>query len=129
LQSGLHAREYAPVALNLAFAKYLITNQGVDPEVDWILDNTEIHLLLVANPDGRKKAEEGLWWRKNTNNNYCSDEPNRMGVDLNRNYTFNWFSIENGSSGDECMSTFRGHEKGSEPEIQAIEAYVKSIFP
>ncbi|TMO72242.1 M14 family zinc carboxypeptidase [Pseudoalteromonas aurantia] len=129
LQSGLHAREYAPVALNLAFAKYLITNQGVDPEVDWILDNTEIHLLLVANPDGRKKAEEGLWWRKNTNNNYCSDEPNRMGVDLNRNYTFNWFSIENGSSGDECMSTFRGHEKGSEPEIQAIEAYVRSIFP
>ena len=27
--------------------------------------------MLHTNPDGRKQAETGLSWRKNTNQNYC----------------------------------------------------------
>ncbi|MFO1340371.1 MAG: M14 family zinc carboxypeptidase, partial [Burkholderiaceae bacterium] len=70
VNSAIHAREYVTAPLMLAFAKALLTGYGKDPEATWILDHHEIHLLLHTNPDGRKKAETGLYWRKNTNQNY-----------------------------------------------------------
>jgi hypothetical protein len=36
----------------------------IDPNITWLLDHHEIHLLLHANPDGRKQAESGKYWRK-----------------------------------------------------------------
>jgi hypothetical protein len=96
--------------------------------VTWILDYHEIHLLLFANPDGRKRAETGLSWRKNTNALYCTSDPNRRGADLNRNFAFNW-NCCGGSSGSECNSLFRGPTPASEPETQAIQDYVRAIFP
>jgi carboxypeptidase T len=67
-----------------------------------MLDHHEVHLMLHTNPDGRKKAEAGLSWRKNTNNNFCANSNNR-GVDLNRNFTFAWNAPDgSGSSGSAC---------------------------
>ncbi|MFN8596047.1 MAG: M14 family zinc carboxypeptidase [Anaerolineae bacterium] len=129
--SSVHAREYAPAELNTRFAEYLINNYGVDADVTWLLDYTEIHLLLQANPDGRKKAETGLSWRKNTDNNYCANT-NSRGVDLNRNWPFKWNSCAAGlgcSSGVQCDETYRGPSAASEPETQATVAYARSIFP
>jgi hypothetical protein len=83
--------------------------------------------LLQANPDGRKWAEQAFPWRKNTDNNYCADQPSR-GVDLNRNFAFLWGCC-GGSSADECDETFRGPDPGSEPETQAIQDYVRAQFP
>jgi uncharacterized repeat protein (TIGR01451 family) len=125
--SSVHAREYTPAELNTRFAEYLINNYGVDPDVTWLLDYTEVHLLLHANPDGRKKAETQLSWRKNTNNNYCANTDSR-GVDLNRNYPFYWGCC-NGSSGSQCSETYRGPSAGSEPETQAVTNYVRSQYP
>jgi hypothetical protein len=125
--SSIHAREYAPAELNTRFAEYLVSNYGTDPDVTWLLDYHEIHLLLQANPDGRERAEEGVSWRKNTNNNYCSDTPTR-GADLNRNFDFRWGCC-GGSSGNQCDQTFRGSNPSSEPETQAIQNYVRSNFP
>src|SRR5262249_47815859 len=89
VQSSIHAREYAPAELNTRFAEYLVSNYGVDPDVTWMLDYHEVHLLLQGNPDARKEAEAGKLWRKNKNNNFCSNTDSR-GVDLNRNYDFLW---------------------------------------
>ncbi len=83
--------------------------------------------MLVTNPDGRKKAETGLSWRKNTNNNYCSNT-NSRGADLNRNFDFQWGCC-GGSSGSQCDSTYRGPSPASEPEMQSLQAYAQSIFP
>ncbi len=127
LMSSLHAREYTPAEMNMRFAEYLLENYNHDPDATWILDHHEIHLLLQANPDGRKKAESGLYWRKNTNNNYCTDTNNR-GADLNRNFEFQWGCC-GGSSVDPCSEIFRGPAPASEPETQAIQNYVRSIFP
>ncbi len=91
VMSSIHAREYAPAELNTRFAEYLIDHYGVDPDVTWLLDYNEVHLLLQANPDGRKEAESGLLWRKNTDNDYCANSDSR-GADLNRNYPFYWNS-------------------------------------
>ena len=128
VMTAIHAREYATAELNTRFAEYLVANYDLDPDITWLLDHTEIHLLLQSNPDGRRKAETGLYWRKNTNENYCSPTSDYRGADLNRNFEFQWGCC-GGSSGSECVETYRGPTPASEPEVQAIQNYVRSIFP
>lgn len=128
INAGIHAREYATTPLVLEFAKRLVNGHGVDADMTWLLDHHEIHLLLVTNPDGRKKAETGLLWRKNTNTAYCGATSNSRGADLNRNFGFGWFSTAAGSSGNACSETYRGASAASEPETQAIEAYIRGLW-
>ncbi|MEK8032168.1 M14 family metallopeptidase [Ideonella sp. DXS29W] len=129
VNSAIHAREYVTAPLMLAFANKLLTGYGKDADATWILDHHEVHLLLQTNPDGRKKAEGGLLWRKNTNRNYCGANSNSRGADLNRNFSFTW-NVTNGqgSSGSACAETYRGPSAGSEPETQTVEGYVRSLW-
>ena len=125
ISSGMHARELAPVELNLRFAEYLVGQYGIDADVTWLLDYHEIHLLLVTNPDGRKQAETGLSWRKNTNENYCGATSDLRGADLNRNFPFHW-----GDAGtNPCDYNYQGPAALSEPESQALKAYELALFP
>jgi hypothetical protein len=126
--AAIHAREYTTAELMTRFAEYLVTNHGIDADATWLLDEHEIHLLLVTNPDGRKHAETGILWRKNTNENYCSPTSNDRGADLNRNFEFQW-NCCGGSSGDPCYETYRGPSMASEPEVQTVQNYARSIFP
>ncbi len=128
LMASVHGREYAPAELATRFAEYLAHDYGLDADVTWLLDHHEIHLLLQANPDGRKHAETGVYWRKNTNQNYCFLDPGRRGADLNRNFEFAWGCC-GGSSGGQCDETYRGPSPASEPETQAIQTYVRGQFP
>jgi len=139
IMTSVHAREYTPAELNMRFAEYLVENYGKDADVTWLLDYHEIHLLVQANPDGRKQAETGLLWRKNTNATYCVSGVKKYGnypfeypgADLNRNFSYGWHGCNNDScsSGNECKETYRGPSAASEPETQAIENYLKQIFP
>lgn len=128
VMSSIHAREYTPAELVTRFAELLVNQYDVDPDVTWLLDYHEIHLLLQSNPDGRKIAETGSSWRKNTDNDDGCTSSNYWGTDLNRNYPFQWACC-NGSSGDACDETYRGPSAGSEPETQAVLAYVRAQFP
>lgn len=123
---GIHAREYTTAELATRFAELLVANHGVDPEATWLLDHQEVHLVLQLNPDGRKMAETGLSWRKNTNTTCAT--VNSRGVDLNRNFDFEWGGW-GGSSSNGCSETYRGGAPASEPEVQALQAYMTSIFP
>ncbi len=130
IMASVHAREYSPAELASRFAEYLVGSYGSDPDVSWLLDYREIHLLLQANPDGRKRAEmEGNWryWRKNTNTHYCPDGP-WPGADINRNFEFGWGCC-GGSSGYECNEVYRGSGSASEPETRVIQDYVRTQFP
>ena len=130
ITSAIHAREYTTAPLSLEFARWLINGYGTNPDATWIVDHHEVHLLLQTNPDGRKKAEGGLLWRKNTNTNYCGATSNSRGADLNRNFAFQWNSTGGqGSSGSQCDETYRGPSAASEPEVQAVQNYIRSIFP
>ncbi len=128
VMSSIHAREYTPAELLTRFAELLVNQYNVDPDVTWLLDYHEIHLLLQGNPDGRKIAETGFSWRKNTDNDDGCTSSSYWGTDLNRNYPFQWACC-NGSSGDACDETYRGPSSGSEPETQAVLAYVRAQFP
>ncbi len=127
IQSAMHARELATAGLTLDFAKKLFDERTSDADIAWILDNREIHILFQTNPDGRKIAETGIYQRKNVNENHCSS--GSVGVDLNRNFSFAWGTVPGGSSGNACSQTFRGPTPGSEPEVNALEQYARSIFP
>jgi carboxypeptidase T len=128
VMSGLHAREYTPVQLNLKFAEWLLSNYGSSAEATWLVDHNEFHLLLQANPDGRKEAELGEWQRKNRHV-YGSCTGTGIGVDLNRNFPFFWNQVPGGSSGTYCATDYRGPNAVSEPETQAVNDYVTLLFP
>jgi PKD repeat protein len=128
IHAAMHAREYATSPLVLQFAKNLLNEYSTDADTQWILDRHEIHLLLHMNPDGRKKAETGLSWRKNVNSNYCGSNSEAIGADLNRNFSWAWNTVDGGSSGNQCSDLFRGPTPASEPETQAVETYVRNLF-
>ncbi|WP_291144234.1 M14 family zinc carboxypeptidase [Dokdonella sp.] len=124
--SSIHAREYAPAELMTRFAEWLVNGYGIDPEATWLVDHNDFRLILQANPDGRKQAETGLSWRKNTNNiDGACGSGNSIGIDLNRNFPFHWNITGGvGSSGNTCSETFRGPLRQSEPETDNLMGYV-----
>ncbi|HEY9644008.1 MAG TPA: DUF4347 domain-containing protein, partial [Coleofasciculaceae cyanobacterium] len=133
VEAGIHSREYSTNEVLTRFAEQLVANYGIDPDTTWLLDYFQLDLNPVVNPDGRKFAEQGYLWRKNTNPNPPAgadpaDFPN-YGVDLNRNHTFEWGAVEGGSSGDPSSEVYRGDAAASEPETQAVENFVSKLYP
>jgi hypothetical protein len=122
--ASIHAREYTPAELLTRFAEGLVEGYGTDPEATWLLDNFRFHLILQANPDGRLKAESGLSWRKNVDDSNGSCSATSYGIDLNRNFPFQWHKTPGGSSGNACGSTYRGPSSVSETETQGLLRYV-----
>jgi len=126
LMAAIHAREYATAELAARFAEYLVENYDQNADITWLLDYFEVHITPIANPDGRKIAEQGDYWRKNINNTDGCPNPNLWGTDLNRNSSFKWGGA--GASQDACYETYRGSSPASETETRAIQNYVSSIF-
>lgn len=124
LLGAIHAREYTTAELMTRFGEWLVQNHGTNAEATWLLDNYRFHLVLQTNPDGRKKAETGLSWRKNTNNTAGSCSSSSFGVDLNRNFPFHWSTVSGGSSPNPCVDTYRGVSAASEPETANVMRYV-----
>jgi hypothetical protein len=142
IDGGMHARELPTVELVKALITYLMEGYGQDSQITYLLDHRELYAGIVINPDGRHIVElganppynSGPWlWRKNANNTvgHCPGPPptpaGEFGVDLNRNHWFKW-SLP-GSSDNPCSETYQGSGPSSEPEIQAYEKFVRSIFP
>lgn len=128
VEGAIHARELVTAEAVTRFAEFLLDNYGADPDVTWLIDRHEIHLLLQTNPDGRKMAETGLSWRKNTDSDDGCGDSGSWGTDLNRNFDFYWGCC-GGSSGQPCDTTYRGPSPASEPETAAVIAYVSANFP
>ena len=132
LMAAIHARELVTSETALRFAEKLLAGYGTDPNATWLLDHAELHVLVASNPDGRVRAEQGSLWRKNTNDtDACSaDFPPSYtyGVDLNRNFDYGWHSCPGCSSGDSCAQIYRGSSAASEPETQAMQSYLRTIF-
>jgi hypothetical protein len=127
INAAIHAREYTTAELVTRFAEYLLDNYGTNADVTWFLDHQEVHLVLHANPDGRKKAEAGELWRKNTDSDDGCSSSSSWGTDLNRNYPYNWG--QSGASSFACDETYRGPGAASEPETQAVRNYVLGQLP
>ncbi len=112
-----HAREWISVEVPFLLAKYLLENYGTSPEVKDLVDQSEIWIVPLANPDGLEYSVYFYrYWRKNRRDNGNGS----YGVDMNRNYGYNWGFDDQGSSPNPNSEVFRGTGPFSEPETQAI---------
>jgi len=112
-----HAREIITPEILLYFINYLVANYGIDERASYIVNNRQLWLVPMMNPDGHNYVfTYDMWWRKNRRNN----GDGTYGVDLNRNWGYAWGYDNSGSSPYPSSSTYRGPAAFSEPETQAI---------
>ncbi len=122
-----HAREPASLMTVIYFMWYLLENYGTNPEVTLLVDNRELFFIPLVNPDGycyneAQFPEGGGMWRKNR---VPHAQDTLFGIDLNRNYGYQWGIDDNGSSSDPAMDTYRGPEPFSELETQAVRRFAQ----
>ena len=116
-----HAREWISVEVPLMLAKLLTDNYYTNPDIKALVDNSEIWIVPIVNPDGLEYSIYVYrYWRKNRRDN----GDGTYGVDLNRNYAFKWGFDNQGSSPDSISQVFRGLSPFSEPETRAIRELV-----
>ncbi len=117
-----HAREVITPDVLLYLMHHLLDNYGTDPHITHLVDDREIWIVPVLNPDGHVHVEQGAFdWRKNMRPppfGTC------VGVDLNRNYGYMWGADDQGSSPNPCNQTYRGIGPFSEHETKAIRDLV-----
>jgi len=116
-----HAREPNSLSQLIFYMWYVLENYETDEEVKFLVDNTAMFFQPIINPDGYvfneiTNPDGGGLWRKNR---YANPEGEIVGVDLNRNYGFEWAFDNQGSSPNEYSQTYRGPSAFSEPETQA----------
>lgn len=118
-----HAREHLSTEMPLMLAEYLVAEYKKGTErIVKLLEGREIHIIPLVNPDGSEyDISTGVYktWRKNTR----AENGNMFGVDLNRNYGYMWGG--GGASPSKNSETYRGESAFSEPETQAVKAYIE----
>lgn len=118
-----HAREHLSTELPLMFAQHLAQNAS-DVRVAPLIQSRDIWIVPMVNPDGvEHDIATGRYrmWRKNRRVNSGTS---CRGVDLNRNYGHKW--DHGGSSANACSDVYHGQTAFSEPETQAVKAFVES---
>lgn len=112
-----HAREWISVEVPFLLGKYLLENYHSDVSIKNLVDQSEIWIVPLVNPDGLEYSIHFYrYWRKNRRDN----GDGTYGVDLNRNYGYLWGYDNNGSSPSTGSDVYRGTNPFSEPESQAI---------
>lgn len=116
-----HAREVMTPEVALDIVDYLTKNYETDPDVRKWMNDYVIWVVPMLNPDGNNKVwNSQSMWRKNTRNGH--------GVDINRNYDYDFGKCQ-GSSSSTSSDIYRGTAPASEPETQAITALATRIKP
>ncbi len=123
-----HAREPQSMMQLMYFMWYIMDRyENGDAVARYILNNRELYFVPIVNPDGylynqSTNPNGGGMWRKNRSNNVDASR----GVDLNRNYSYDWGYDDLGSSPLGNSETFRGVSAFSEPETQHMRDFINS---
>lgn len=123
-----HAREPLSTEICLHLINKLCQNFGQEGRITRWLQDYEIWIIPVVNPEGYSLIFSGnqqyKLWRKNLrdNNRNGHFDEKLDGVDLNRNYGFNW---DLGGSPHYPSPFFRGTTPFSEIETRALKALVE----
>lgn len=117
-----HAREHLSTEVPMLLINHLLSNYQNNAEIHELINNRDIYIIPIVNPDGKThdiKGRNYKLWRKNrrVNNN------GEFGVDLNRNYSHGWGT--GGSSTSTSSDVYMGPSAFSEPETQAIRNFVE----
>lgn len=125
IQASDHAREWVPMTITLETAERLVHNYKTNDAIKDIVENVDIFLVPVNNPDGANYSFYNFASQRRNMTNHCPDtdaDPGRRnawGVDLNRNYRVgSGFDGYDGASTSCTSDTFQGPSKLSEPEAK-----------
>lgn len=122
-----HAREPGGMMTLVYYMYYLLENYNTDPQIHALVDNSEMYFIPCVNPDGFQynimtNPGGGGMWRKNRRDN----ADGTYGIDLNRNYGYNWGYDDFGSSPMTADETYRGTSAFSEPETQLMQSFTNA---
>ncbi|MBI4062744.1 MAG: zinc carboxypeptidase [Elusimicrobia bacterium] len=119
-----HAREHLTTEITLLLARYLVRGYSQDKNLKSLLDERDIFIVPMLNSDGVEyDIEDGTYrsWRKNRR----PSEEDAFGVDLNRNYSYQW-GPSGRSSADPADENYHGPGPFSEPETQAVKNFIET---
>lgn len=142
-----HAREWISVESPVYYANRLINDYATDDSIKYLVDHLQIWIVPIMNPDGltysQASPNEGMngqrMWRKNRKPINVGSCVSSVGVDLNRNYGYQWRMRGDSSCSDYCSANkdclkddvgasdnpdseiYRGTQAESEPEVRAIK--------
>jgi len=133
LYTGLHHAREPMSYMNLFYYMYwLVENYNIEDEATALLNNREMWFIPMVNPDGLVYNQginlNGGGMQRKNHRNTCSSNDDQYdwdGIDLNRNYSYQWAFDDEGSSPDLCSQTYRGSAPFSEPETQIIRDFVE----
>lgn len=122
--SLIHAREPIGMQQLFFYMWFLLENYEGKEEIRYLVDNLEMYFVPVVNPDGYEYNRSldpngGGAWRKNRR----LTGPQRYGIDLNRNFGYQWGYDDEGSSPNPADETYRGTNAFSEPETQIMRDF------
>ncbi|HVF89056.1 MAG TPA: M14 family metallopeptidase, partial [Blastocatellia bacterium] len=132
-----HGREWISVETPVHFANRLVKDYATDDKIRHLVDRLQVWIVPIVNPDGltfsqnspNDQMDAARLWRKNRRPISIANCGSSVGVDLNRNYDFEWrlpndipcaTGDDLGASDDPENETFRGPRAESEPEVQVM---------
>ena len=135
---ALHAREYMTTQLCMAQIENYLQNHNnkiASEATSGVLNKIVIHYIPMANPDGVTISQLGLSGIRNStlrkalkqmkgadNTRYW--KANARGVDLNKNFNYNYIAKYGGKKGSEG---YTGEYVNSEPETRAVTAFLERM--
>jgi len=125
----IHCREPITTEICLKLLDELTGRYGSDPAITERVNTREIFIMPIFNVDGyvynqQQSPGGGGMWRKNRRLNSGGS----YGVDLNRNFGFNWGYNNIGSSPTQTSETYRGTAPFSEPETENVRQFCNSRY-
>ncbi|KFB39442.1 AGAP008071-PA-like protein [Anopheles sinensis] len=113
ITANVHAREWIAMTSTLFLIHELVRNANMYPDLarfKWVI-------VPMPNPDGYEFSREHMRsWRKNRSIQPTGD----IGVDLNRNFEYQWDMVIQSADEDPSSETFRGPAPNSELETKAL---------
>ena len=120
--AGEKANSLISVEIALHLINHLTDNYGEDDKITDLIKNREVWIIPMVNPDGHEYIDNGTeGWEKNRRK--TGDDT--FGVNLNRNYEFEW-GVDDYSSEVKTSQYYHGEKAFSEPETRAVRDLVKS---
>lgn len=130
-----HSNEVMGMSVLFYYVWYLLENYNADPAIRKLLNNSSLFIIPVVNPDGLAYNEStnpagGGTWRKNRKPRVIGSTTH-YGVDLNRNYEYNWGYTHSGQLGQAGSnfagnSYYRGTAPWSEQETSILRDFCQS---